>query len=221
MPEPIRVLLVEDDTPVRELLARMLERADRITLLAAVGTLGQAREACATLRPGVLVTDLKLPDGHGLTLIRETRANLPDTQIMVISVLADEASVVAAIRAGAGGYLLKDDLPEDFEAFIRNLAAGHATLSPAIASYIIRGLQPGARAKPAAEAPLPEGALTARELDVLTQIAKGLSYSDIGTRLNISSHTVGSYIKSIYRKLEVNSRGEAVFQAINRNLLML
>ena len=68
---------------------------------------------------------------------------------------------------------------------------------------------------------MPEGALTARELDVLTQIAKGLSYSDIGTRLNISSHTVGSYIKSIYRKLEVNSRGEAVFQAINRNLLML
>lgn len=221
MPEPIHVLLVEDDRPVRELLARMLRRSTRIELLDAVGTLTQARQACAELRPDVLVTDLKLPDGHGLTLIRETRAILPDTQIMVISVLADEPSVVAAIRAGAGGYLLKDDLPEDFEAFIHNLSAGHATLSPAIASYIIRTLQPGTGVTALSDTPLSDGVLTARELNVLAQIAKGLSYSDIGVRLNISSHTVGSYIKSIYRKLEVNSRGEAVFQAISRNLLVL
>ena len=219
MPRPINVLLVEDEPAVRAQLTRLLGRSARISVLEAVGTLAAAREACARLRPDVLITDLRLPDGHGLTLIRETRARLPETRIMVISVLADEASVVAAIRAGAGGYLLKDDLPEDFENFIHDLLAGHATLSPAIARHIVRLLQTGSGPDSATGA---EGeALTPREREVLGYIAKGLSNGDIGVRLAISAHTVGDHVKRIYRKLEVNSRSEAVFQGFSRNLLHL
>ncbi len=214
MTDQIRAILVEDERAVRAQLSRLLQ-APPFDLLAAVGTLAEAREACARLQPQVLITDLRLPDGHGLTLIRETRANLPATRIMVISVLADEESVVAAIRAGADGYLLKDERPELFVSAIEQLMQGYSNLSPAIAQYIVRQMQAGEPAEAAASA----AALTPRELAVLGYIAKGLGNVDIATRLDISVHTVGAHVKNIYRKLEVKTRGEAVFQGINLQLL--
>jgi len=218
MPHPVRVLLVEDEPAVRAQLADLLRRSAGIVVLDAVGSLAAALAAVARLRPQVLITDLRLPDGHGITLIRETRALLPDTGIMVISVLADEGSVVAAIRAGAGGYVLKDDLPEDFERAIRDLIAGNATLSPAIARHIVTQLRSGSDAP---QGPRAEDVLTPREQEVLVFIAKGLSNADIGTRLGISAHTVGDHIKNIYRKLEVKSRTEAVVLGISRRMLYL
>ena len=216
MPKPLRVVLVEDDAPLRAFLARTLSAAAGIVLLDAVGTVAAARQACARLRPDIVLTDLRLPDGHGLVLIGELRASQPELRSIVISVLADEANVVAAIRAGASGYLLKDDLPEDFARFIRSIAAGEAFLSPAIASYVIRTLQPAT-----ASTPKPEEALSPREQEVLGLIARGSSYAEVAARLNISANTVGSYIKAIYRKLEVNSRSEAVFQAVSRNIISI
>lgn len=217
MPSPLRVVLVEDQQAVLEMLRELLQRHDNLQVVAAVGTLAQARAALAHQRPDVVITDLGLPDGNGLALIEETRQVLPDTKIAVISVLGDAATVVAAIRAGASGYVLKDDLPEDFSHFIRDLMAGDATLSPAVARHVVRLLQ--ADAQETVQAAPPRPALTTRELQVLELIAKGLSNTVIGTRLGISTHTVGDYVKSIYRKLEVRNRGAAVFQAINRNLV--
>ncbi len=216
MTEMTRVLLVEDDPVVCAFLARRVEESPAVTLLAAVGTLAAAREACARLRPDAVLTDLGLPDGTGLTLIAELRASQPAVRSLVISVLADEASVVAAIRAGASGYLLKDDMPEDLSRFLRSVVAGEAFLSPAIASYVIRLLQPAPIPLPG-----PEEALSPREQAVLSLIAKGSSYAEVAARLNISVNTVGTYIKAIYRKLAVNSRSEAVFQAVSRKLISL
>ena len=210
----LTAVLVEDVPVVRRHLESLLHRSTSIDVLRSVETLAAARRACAELKPDVLLTDLRLPDGHGLTLIREVRATLPQTHIMVISVLADEASVVAAIRAGAGGYMLKDDLPQDVDRLVRNLVAGRATLAPAIARHIVRSLQ-------ADTAPgRPSEALTTREREVLGLIAKGLSNADIGLRLRISAHTVGDHVRGIYRKLEVNSRSEAVFRAVSHNILV-
>lgn len=209
----LTAVLVEDVPIVRRHLESLLHRSASIDVLQSVETLAAARRACAELKPDVLLTDLRLPDGHGLTLIREVRETLPQTHIMVISVLADEASVLAAIRAGAGGYMLKDDLVEDVDRLIRNLVAGRATLAPAIARHIVRSLQ----ADPAPRRP--SEALTTREREVLELIAKGLSNADIGLRLRISSHTVGDYVKAIFRKLEVSSRSQAVFRALSRNIL--
>ena len=210
----LTAVLVEDVPVVRRHLESLLHRSTSIDVLRSVETLAAARRACAELKPDVLLTDLRLPDGHGLTLIREVRATLPQTHIMVISVLADAASVVAAIRAGAGGYMLKDDLPQDVDRLVRNLVAGRATLAPAIARHIVRSLQ-------ADTAPgRPSEALTTREREVLGLIAKGLSNADIGLRLRISAHTVGDHVRGIYRKLEVNSRSEAVFRAVSHNILV-
>jgi len=213
----ISVVLVEDDPPTRDLLAAGLRAGPGIELLAVADTLASARSACDRTQPDVLITDLKLPDGHGLSLIREARVRCPGTEIMVISVLGDEDSVVAAIRAGASGYILKDLAPVDLVQAAHDLVEGRSPISAGIARYIIRRVQDGTIEAPEAPKPL----LTPRELDILWGIAKGFTYNDIADRLGLSRQTVPTHIKNIYRKLEVNSRSEAVFEAIERKLIRL
>ena len=213
----VTVVLVEDDPPTRDHLAETLAAGNGIELLAAVDTLASARAACDRFVPTVLVTDLRLPDGHGADLIREVRERYPATEIMVISVLGDEDSVVTAIRAGASGYLLKDSQPVDMVDAVHGLIEGRSPISASIARYIIRRVQDGSFSPPQQPAPL----LTPRETDILWGIAKGVTYNDIADRLGLSRQTVPSYIKNIYRKLEVNSRSEAVFEAIERKLIRL
>lgn len=221
-PEPrlpdrrIRVMLVEDDAPIRERMAAILGASDALELVATAGNLAEARKQCAAHVPAVIVTDLKLPDGDGLDLIRETRRLFPAMEIMVVSVLGDERSVLAAIEAGASGYILKDSASVDLVGAVLDLVAGRSPISTSIARTIIRRVQdkkPDAPENPAAPS------LTEREIDILWGIAKGFTYGDIAERLGISRNTVLTHIKNIYRKLEVNSRGEAVFAAIHHKII--
>lgn len=215
----IEVLLVEDDAPTRWRLQDALGAAGEFAVTA-VATVTEARSHLCEAVPRVLLTDLQLPDGHGLDLIRETRHRHPETEIMVISILGDEESVIAAIRQGATGYLLKDAFPTDIAATVRDLVAGHSPISASIARFIVRRTQ----VQPAA-APAPQGLntarLTPREIDILWGIAKGFSYADIAGHLGLSRQTVPGHIKNIYRKLEVNTRGEAVFEALQQGLIRL
>lgn len=213
----VTVVLVEDDPPTRDHLAETLMAGRGIELQAVAGTLAEARTACERFLPTVLVTDLRLPDGHGAALIREVRERYPATEIMVISVLGDEDSVVTAIRAGASGYILKDSQPVDMVEAVHDLIEGRSPISASIARYIIRRVQDGSFSPAKKPAPL----LTPRETDILWGIAKGFTYNDIADRLGLSRQTVPSYIKNIYRKLEVNSRSEAIFEAIERKLIRL
>ncbi|MGQ9364914.1 response regulator [Azospirillum sp. ST 5-10] len=215
----IRVLLVEDDAPIRNRMAAILRGSDALDLVGVAATVTEARALCAAQVPGVLVTDLKLPDGSGVDLIRETRRLYPAMDIMVVSVLGDERSVLAAVEAGAAGYILKDTSPVDLVGSVLDLVAGQSPISTSIARTIVRRIQQAPPDTPAGESPLP--ALTERETDILWGIAKGLTYADIGEQLGISRNTVLTHIKNIYRKLEVNSRGEAVFTAINHKIINL
>lgn len=215
----ISVLLVEDDAPTRWRLQDALGAGQEFVVTAAA-TLGEARASLAECAPRVLLTDLQLPDGHGLELIRETRQRHPDTEIMVISILGDEESVIAAIRQGATGYLLKDAVPTDIAATVRDLVAGHSPISASIARFIVRRTQTQPSAAPAPNA-LNTARLTPREIDILWGIAKGFSYADIAGHLGLSRQTVPGHIKNIYRKLEVNTRGEAVFEALQQGLIRL
>ena len=216
--EMIRVLLVEDDAPTRQRLHDALA-ADPGFSVESVGSLAAARAAIAAALPQVLLTDLELPDGHGADLTAEVHHAYPQVEILVISVLCDEANVVAAIAAGASGYIVKDALPEDIGSTVRQVLDGQSPLSAGIARYLLRRLR--------SAAPHPEHDektglnLTERETDILWGIAKGMSYSEIADSLGISRKTLPNYIKSIYRKLEVNSRGEAVFEAVSRKLISL
>jgi DNA-binding NarL/FixJ family response regulator len=215
--DQVRILLVEDDAPTRRRLHEALS-ADPGFAVSSVDNLADARAAIAADPPKVLVTDLELPDGHGTALTAEVHLNHPGIEILVISVLCDERNVVAAIAAGASGYIVKDALPEDIGDTVRQVLQGHSPLSAAIARYILRRLQPDTERVHDGNAQL---GLTRREIDILWGIAKGLTYNEIADGLGISRKTVPNYIKSIYRKLEVNSRGEAVFEALTRNLIQL
>src|SRR4029453_11914138 len=137
--EAITVLLVEDDAPTLWRLQDALAKAGY--QVRAAGTLTDARASLAEGAPKVLLTDLQLPDGHGVDLIRETRQRFPDTEIMVISILGDEESVISAITVGATGYLLKDAFPTDIAATVRDLVAGHSPISASIARFIVRRTQ--------------------------------------------------------------------------------
>jgi DNA-binding NarL/FixJ family response regulator len=167
--QPTTILLVEDDAPTSWRLQDALGKAGY--QVRAADTLGEARAALAESAPKVLLTDLQLPDGHGVDLIRETRARFPETEIMVISILGDEESVISAITVGATGYLLKYAFPTDIAATVRDLVAGHSPISASIARFIVRRTQSSVEPPPGP--PLNTAKLTPREIDILWGIAKG------------------------------------------------
>src|SRR5213082_2376511 len=197
--QAITVLLVEDDAPTSWRLQDALAKAGfQVT---AAATLAEARACLTESGPKVLLTDLQLPDGHGVELIRETRRRFPATEIMVISILGDEESVISAITVGATGYLLKDAFPTDIATTVRDLVAGHSPISASIARFIVRKTQGNAQntAEPAPGLVLNTAKLTPREIDILWGIAKGFSYAEIASHLGLSRQTVPGHIKSIYR----------------------
>ena len=215
--QAITVLLVEDDAPTSWRLQDALAKAGfQVT---AAATLDEARADLTQGGRTVLLTDLQLPDGHGVDLIRETRQRFPETEIMVISILGDEQSVISAITVGATGYLLKDAFPTDIAATVRELVAGHSPISASIARFIVRRTQNTPEPPPGPA--LNTAKLTPREIDILWGIAKGFSYAEIASHLSLSRQTVPGHIKNIYRKLEVHTRGEAVFEAVQQGLIKL
>ncbi len=215
-PEPmVRVLLLEDDAPTRDRLAASLRSEPEFDVVEA-GTLAEARALIAAAMPAVLLADLQLPDGDGAVLIREVRQASASVEILVISVLCDERKVVAAIAAGATGYLQKDALPADIAATVRQVLRGESPVSSGVARHILRQLGSGPQERP------PDAAvLTQRETDILWGVAKGLTYHEIADSLGVSRKTVPNYIKSIYRKLAVGNRGEAVYEAVRQRLIRL
>ena len=210
------VLVVEDDPVTRERLAAAIQSHPELKLLAAVGTCAEASAALAREAPRVLLVDLGLPDGDGVALIAAA-ARSGVTEAMVVTVFGDEQHVVAALEAGATGYLLKDSPLADIGEAVLRLIQGGSPISAKIARYLVRRLQRPVKAA----APRDEHALTEREREVLEQIAKGFSYGEVAQSLQMSPHTVASHIKHIYRKLAVSSRGEAVFEAANLGLIRL
>ena len=146
----------------------------------------------------------------GIEIIRETARRYPDTDIMVVTMFGDEEHVLASIEAGATGYLLKDSLPEELIDLIKELRAGGSPISPIIARQLLKKLRPPGSVPEAARI---GSTLSARESEILSIIAKGFSFAEIARLLAISPHTVTTYVKKIYQKLAVHSRGEAVYEA--------
>jgi DNA-binding NarL/FixJ family response regulator len=213
------VALLEDDPFTHERLAGIVRGAADLTLAAAFSDLrGAMTWLAAHEPPQVMLVDLGLPDGSGVDVIRWLRRHSPATETMVISVFGDEQHVVGAIEAGATGYLLKDAGGDEIASAIRRLLAGESPISSAIARHLLRRWQVAPAIGSAAPAP-GRAVLTPREGEVLKLIAKGLSYQRVADTLGMSPHTVTTHIKQIYRKLEVNSRGEAVFEAQQQGLL--
>ena len=208
-----RVFLVEDDHGTLQRMADIVGSQPELSLVGMAETYTDASEWLDNNKLDVLLTDLGLPDGNGKQLIEQTREQHKNAEIMVISRFGDENSVVEAIKAGASGYLLKDESEEHITEAISQLLLGGSPISPAIASYILDYFQRDEVASSnTAESHDIETVLTPKEKLVLQYISRGYSNKEIAASLEISPHTVASHIKHIYQKLEVNSRNEAVFE---------
>jgi len=228
-----RVLIVEDDPQMREFFAGSVLRSPQLTLISSVATVADAKEWLDRATPGVdvLLTDLGLPDGSGLDVIRHARLRNPGCEALVISMFGDEDNVLASIEAGALGYIHKDAAPDDIANTILEMKAGASPISPMIARRVLskyRSMQSNialahaVMAQPAIKNDPPDserGLLSRREQEVLELISRGFSYSEIAELKSLSVHTIQTHIKSLYGKLEVHSKMEAVLEATRMGLL--
>ena len=218
-----KVLLVEDDEPTLERLVSAVNKHQQLDVGQQHSTLKGALDCLISYQPDVVLTDLGLPDGHGVELIESAKKLNENIEIMVISVFGDERNVVTAIEAGATGYLLKDGTADYIGDSIIDMLNGSSPISASIARHVLKRFRATSAAtdtnqkqtKPAADAPR----LTKREMDVLEYITRGFTYNEVAKFLELSPHTVTSHIKHIYQKLEVKSRSEAVFEAVQLGLV--
>ncbi len=211
----IRAAIVEDDPVTLERIRVAIISDGDIGVVATGRNVEQGASLIVAGGYDVLLCDLGLPDGSGISLIRQSAARHPEADIIVITMFAEQAKVLDSIKAGARGYLLKDGLFEDCAESIREIRRGGSPITPIIARQLLEQMTP----RPSlTSSPLKHG-LSPRETEVLDLLARGFSYAEIANLLALSSQTVGSYIKQLYRKLEVNSRSEAVFEASSRGIM--
>lgn len=213
------VLVVEDDASTRERFSRVIRGHPQLELVGDTGDLTTGLALLHSLSPDVLLMDLDLPDGNGMSLIEEIVSSKLKTEAMVISVFGDERHVIRAIEAGAGGYLLKDGGADQITSAILQLVAGGAPISPSIAMHLLKRFRHE-------DQPAMEGAdenkmepLTTREKEILNYVSYGYTAQEIAKQNNISIHTVNTHIRNIYSKLAVNSRAEAIMKAVRHGII--
>ncbi len=238
VPPAWRVAVVEDNHQNRQFLEACIQGHSQLALVASFATLQPAQIWFAEHDADLLLVDLGLPDGSGLSLMRQVHQRWPQCDMLVVSMFGDEENVVASIEAGAVGYVHKDDEAADIAQTLLAVKQGASPISPMIARHLLRRMQPGSAPVPdaakvketqiapvarnAATAPAEDDAvvsLTKREQEVLEYIARGFSYAEIARLQGITVHTVQTYIKKLYTKLAVHSRSEAVYEANRLGLL--
>ncbi len=203
-----RLLIVDDHPLTREALAALLDQNGfDVVGLAADGE--EAIAAAARLRPELVLLDLSMPGLDGLEALPRLRRAAPEAEVVVLTASGTDDNLLAAIRAGAAGYLLKSEPPERIVAFLRGVADGEAALSGAVARRLLEQVREGGDV----DAGVPDeiaDVLSAREVEVLLLLDEHLGTDQIAKRLFISEHTVRSHVKSLLRKLAVSSRREAL-----------
>lgn len=200
----IRVSIVEDDEWIRDTLATALGNTPG---LCCIGTFGSAEEALARLPeapPDVVLMDIGLPNMDGIECVRQLKSLVPSVQVLMLTVYGDSDRVFAALLAGADGYLLKRAGREELIDAIRQVHRGESPMDGHIARQVVQFFnRRGAKPSEVEE-------LSRREREVLEQLAQGAAYKQIADTLGISIETLRGYIKTVYKKLHVHSRGEAV-----------
>ena len=205
---PPRVLIVDDHPLTRDALATLLAGND----FDVVGQASDGQEAidvAAKLRPQLVLLDLSMPGLDGLSALPGLRAAVPDAEVIVLTASGTEDNLLAAIRAGAAGYLLKSEPPDRIVSFLRGVVRGEAALSGEVARSLLDQVREGGYRNGGVPDDI-AGALSAREVEVLLLLDEHLGTDDIAKRLFISEHTVRSHVKSLLHKLNVSSRREAL-----------
>ena len=218
--EKISVALVDDDPAVRQRFKTSIEKHSDLLWLGEASCVRSGKALALSSNPRVLLVDLGLPDGSGMEIIQEVSQKQPTTEIMVVSMFGDEGHVVQAIEAGASGYILKDTDDLGLAEHIIQLCDGGSPMSPMIARHLLKRMQATeSHFKQNLDDNSEAASLTRREMQLLKLLARGYTYREVAEDLNVSSHTVNSHIKNLYRKLSVKTKNEAVFAATRQGLL--
>jgi DNA-binding NarL/FixJ family response regulator len=208
--DPIRLLIADDHPVVRDGLRAMLATQPDMEVIGEAASGTEAVEQARALRPDVVLMDLQLPELDGPAAIATLRDTQPALHVLVVTTFGSDADITRAIDAGATGYLLKDAPRDQLFTAIRAAARGESVLSPSVASRVL-----GRMRAPAEEA------LSARELEILAAVARGLSNRDIGRQLYVSEATVKTHLLRIFAKLGVDDRTAAVTVALERGIIRL
>jgi len=201
---PIKVALVEDDEGIRASLATLIRRAKELRL---AGDFPDAEEALREIprrSPDVVLMDINLPGMNGVECVRKLKAELPAVRVLMLTVYEDSESLFNSLKAGASGYLLKRTAPAKLLDAIRDVHGGGSPMTPQVARRVVQFFS---------QAPGKDSAvtrLTSGEKEFLDQLATGYAYKEIADRMKISIDTVRSYVSTVYEKLHVHSRTEAV-----------
>jgi NarL family two-component system response regulator LiaR len=207
----IDILIVDDHSVVRQGLKMFLSLDPELNVVGEAANGSQAVEMAKQLRPDVVLMDLMMPVMDGVTATQEIRRKLPDVEVIALTSVLEDASVVGAVRAGAIGYLLKDTQAEELCRAIKAAASGQVQLSPQAAARLVREVR----------APESPEALTERETDVLRLLATGKANKEIAMTLHVSETTVKTHVSNILMKLGVSSRTQAALHAVRIGLVSM
>jgi DNA-binding NarL/FixJ family response regulator len=213
---PISVSIVEDNDKLRGTLAKVIDRAEGFRCASDYGSAEDALAGLPKVKPDVVLMDINLPGMNGVECVRQLKALLPQTQVMMLTVYEDTENIFNALAAGANGYMLKRTPARELLEAIRDVQRGGSPMTTHIARKVVQSFQ---RQAAAAAAPAPGGEmseLSEREQQVLDLLAQGLIYKEIAEKLAISYETVHTYIRRIYEKLQVRTRTEAVAKFLRR-----
>lgn len=209
----VRIAVIEDDQAALDRVTSALAVDPGLVIASIARNVADGSKLIEAGGYDVMLCDLGLPDGSGITLIRQSAKLHPKSDVIVITIFAEQSKVLDSIKAGARGFLLKDDRFDQCAEGIREIRRGGSPISPSIARQLLKEFQPHEARQELSEP------LSKRESEVLNLLARGFSFIEIGDLLKISRSTVATYVKNIYQKLEVNSRSEAVFEASSLGII--
>ncbi|MDF2628369.1 MAG: transcriptional regulatory protein devR [Symbiobacteriaceae bacterium] len=203
------VMVVDDHSVVRMGLIALLSRAPGFAVVGEAGRVAEALEKAEALVPDVVLMDVRLPDGSGIECCRAIRTRRPETKVLMLTSYDDRDAAIAAVMAGAAGYLLKQVEPEELLRAVRLVAGGACLLDSKVASGVLEYIRRGS----------PEGDLSERERSILHLIGEGMTNREIAARLFLSEKTVRNYVSIILQKMGLSNRTQAAAYVSRRRLL--
>ncbi|MCP4543270.1 MAG: response regulator transcription factor [Chloroflexi bacterium] len=212
----LRILLVDDHLLFRKGLARLLDAQPDFEVVGEATDGLEAIEQTQSLRPDLVLMDIRMPDCDGLEATRRIKGQMPNVRVVMLTVSEDEQDLATAVRYGADGYLLKDLLPETLFQYLRGAMLGEVPISRTMTGKLFHQL--AQRSRPATQSAI-SGILSARECEVLALIVDGYSNQEIATELGIAHNTVKNHLRSILTKLGVRNRAQAAAYAVSQGLV--